>query len=243
MKITHLVKRIICTALSFSVLFTFTSCLKTNETFTKNDSGNLISSSGIEYVHLANEGILNYLGNLEFTGTVSGENTHSQLIGFPYNTGMFSIKEDKNENILIRYSPSSEWYGIYRKASLPEFDFSVENCSRIELIMGIGDTSEDAIHSYCKDGISDAEEIAEFLSEVRAQENPRDAGLYDLVTNPDGTFEECYVYAIIYGFFEEEPSLALKMQITSYNDLAYSVNIEGKEYVLPQKWLDRLQNN
>ena len=52
--------------------------------------------------------------------------------------------------------------------------------------------------------------------------------------------ENCYTYAVIYGFFEEEPNLAIRIDVTSYNDLAYSVCIENKEYVLPNDWVQRL---
>ncbi|MBP3412322.1 MAG: hypothetical protein J6K89_03605 [Oscillospiraceae bacterium] len=31
------------------------------------------------------------------------------------------------------------------------------------------------------------------------------------------------------------------MNITSYNDLAYSIEMEGNEYVLPEAWLHTLQ--
>lgn len=32
------------------------------------------------------------------------------------------------------------------------------------------------------------------------------------------------------------------MEITSYNDLAYSVTVDGREYVLPAQWPQRLKN-
>ena len=51
------------------------------------------------------------------------------------------------------------------------------------------------------------------------------------------------MYAVIYGFFENEPNLAIRMDITSYNDLAYSVSINDKEYVLPEKWIQKFLNN
>jgi hypothetical protein len=54
--------------------------------------------------------------------------------------------------------------------------------------------------------------------------------------------ENCYVYGVIYGFFEEESNIVIRMDITSYNDLAYSVSIEGKDYVLPTEWLQKLEN-
>lgn len=210
------------------------------EVFTKSEDGHLVSASGTEYALLANEGVLYYLGDLVFEGSVSGEGKMFQHLGAWHRTGLYSIKDDDTDNILVRISMNNEWFSIYRKTSLPTFDFSVDNCSRLEIVSGIGDTQKDVIHTTCGDGISDTVEIAEFLSDVRSQKNPRDAGIYDLVTKPDGMLENCYVYGVIYGFFESEPNLAVNMMVTSYNDLAYSVCIEGEEYVLPEKWIERL---
>ena len=89
--------------------------------------------------------------------------------------------------------------------------------------------------------ITDPEEIAAFASDVCSQKDPREAGLYDLARKPDGTLENCYGCAVIYGFFEEEPYLAIPMPVTSYNDLAYSVSIGNEEYVLPEEWLQKLR--
>lgn len=214
-----------------------------DDSFTLTDNGKLISDSGTEYILLANEGILYYLGNLEFQGSVKGEEKTSQHLGYSYQTGLFSIINDETDNILIRHSPDNEWFSIYRKASLTPFDFSVDNCIRLELVSGIGNLENDSIHVCCGDGINSKTEIAEFLSDVRAQKDPREAGLYDLITKPDGMLENCYTYAVIYGFFSDEPNLVIRMDITSYNDLAYSISIEGKEYVLPTTWIHRLQNN
>ncbi len=224
------------------LLMALSACSGTTEVFTNGENGNLISSSGVEYSQLANEGILYYFGELEFQGTVKGEEKVSQHEGVPYKTGMFAIKGDRTQNILIRYSANNEWFSIYRKSSLPVFDFSADNCVRLELVSGIGNTEEDQIHATCGDGISDPEIIAEFLSDIRSQQDPREAGLYDMITKPDGMLENCYTYAVIYGFFDEEPNLAIQMTVTSYNDLAYSVNIEGKEYVLPAQWLEKFEN-
>ncbi len=212
------------------------------DTFTKNENGNIVSNSGVEYTLLANEGILYYLGDLDFISSVQGEEEISQHLGLTYQTGMFRIKGTDNDNILIRYAPDNEWFAIYRKTSLSDFDFSVDNCTRLEFISGIGNNSEDAIHTTCREGISEQAEINRFLSEIRTQKDPREAGLYDLIKKPDGMLENCYVYGIVYGFFEEEPNLAVRMDITSYNDLAYSISIEGKEYVLPAEWLQKLAN-
>ena len=220
-----------------------TESFSNDQVFTEAENGNLISDSGVEYAHLANEGFLYYLGDLEFQGSVKGEEKTSQHLGCSYQTGLFALKNDETKNILIRRAPDSEWFSIYRKASLPPFDFSVDNCIRLELVLDNTYIEKDAIHTTCGDGIVDKSEIAEFLSDVRSQEDPREAGLYDLVRKPDGTFENCYSNAVIFGFFEDESNIVICMDIISYNDLAYSVSIEQNEYVLPNEWVQRLQNS
>lgn len=243
MKIKNFIKKSLCAVLAISILFVFSACAKSDYVFTVTENGNLVSTSGTEYTHLAMEGSLYYLGDLVFEGSVKGEEKTSQHLDASYQTGLFSIKNDETDNILVRSYPKNEWFGIYRKASLPPFDYSADNCIRLELVSGIEYIEGDGIHATCGDGITNKLEIAEFLSDIRSQPEPRDAGLYDLVTKPDGMLENCYVFAIIYGFFEDEPNLAIHMEITSFNDLAYSVSIEGKEYVLPAEWLERLQNS
>ena len=228
-------------------LFLLCGCSENNASgknyrFTQSESGNYVSGDGVEYAHLANEGILYYLGNLEFCGSIQGEEKRSSHLGLPYQTGMFSIKEAPNDNILIRRVPDNEWFAIYRKASLPEFDFSADRCVRLEFFSNEVSRSDHSIHITCGDGITDQAAISAFLSEVRSQESPQEAGLYELIKKPDGMLENCYVYGVIYGFFQEEPNLVLRMDITSYNDLAYSVSIDNREYVLPTQWLERLQD-
>lgn len=233
---------IICLlCLIFSLIILLCACSH-ESIFTKNENNNIVSNSGVEYTHLANEVDLYYFGNLEFVGSIHGEKKTSQHLGDSYKTGMFSIKEAENDNILIRHLPDNEWFAIYRKASLPDFDFSVENISRLEFVSGTGITEEDLIHTTCGDGITDRSVINAFLSEIRMQKGPREAGLYELIEEPDGTLRNCYFYGVIYGFFDEEPNLAVRMDITSYNDLAYSIFIEGKEYVLPTEWLEKFEN-
>ena len=212
------------------------------KTFIRNENGNIVSSSGDEYSLVANEGILYYFGELDFIGSIQGEEKTSQHLGLSYQTGMFKIKDAASDNILIRYAPNNEWFAIYRKASLPDLDIAVDNCIRLEFVSGIGNIEEDAIHTTCGDGIFEKAEIGRFLSEIRAQKDPREAGLYDMIKKPDGMLENCYVYGVVYGFFEEEPDLAVQMVVTSFNDWAYSISVEGKEYVLPAEWLQELEN-
>lgn len=231
--------------LIFALLILLCGCSHNRQAHQFHTEGplNVVSDSGVVYAHLANEGTLYYLGGLEFQGSVKGEEQTFQHIGDSYQTGLYAIKNDEANHILIRRFPDSEWCGIYRKASLQPFDYSVDNCIRLELVSSIGNAENDAIHANCGDGVVDASEIAEFLSDVRSQKDPREAGLYDLVRKPDGMLENCYICGVIYGFFEEEPNIAIRMDITSYHDLAYSVSIEGKEYVLPNAWVQRLQNS
>ena len=210
--------------------------------FTINENENIVSPSGVEYSLLANEWLLCYLGDLDFLGSIQGEEKTSQHLELTYQTGMFKIKDADNDNILIRYAPNNEWCSIYRKTSLSDFALSVDNCIRLEFIPGIGNEIDDAIHTTCGEGISNQAEISEFLSEIRAQKDPDEAGLYDLVKKPNGMLENCYLYGIVYGFFKEEPNLAVRMEIRSYNNLAYSISIDDKEYVLPTEWLQKLEN-
>ena len=234
-------KKALYCVLLLVLLFIFCGCSQ-EEVFTRNENGNLVGTSNIEYSHLANEGFLYYFGELEFVGSVSGEEKESQHLALVYQTGMFTIKGG-NGNILIRHAPDNEWRSIYRKASLPEFDFSIDNCIRLEYLEGKENHERDIAHSYCGDGITDKKVISAFLSEVRAQPTPEEAGLYDLVRKENGMLENCYINSSVYAFFAEEPNLAVMMQITSYNDLAHSIVIEGKKYVLPEEWFYKLKNS
>lgn len=236
-------KKAICL---FAALLLLCGCaesdpVKEETVFTINAAGNLVSEQGVEYAFLANESVLYYLGDWEFVGRVQGEEETYQHLGLTIQTGMFAIQNAENDNILIRRIPDNEWFAVYRKTALPAFDFTPENCVRLEFVPGNGFCWEDAPHATCGDGITDQAEISAFLSEIRMQDDPRKAGLYDLAKNPDGTLENSYICGAIYGFFEEEPNLVIRMMVTSYNDLAYSVSLDGREYVLPAQWLQKLQ--
>ena len=230
-------KKLICVV---TVLLLLLCGCSSDVAFTEKENGVLVREDGVEYVHVANEGRLYYLGEREFVGRVAGEKRFNRHLGGKFQTGMFAIKGSENDNVLIRCLPDSEWLGIYRKASLPAFDFSVERCIRLELVMEHWDIEAHGVHTTCVQGLTDPSEIAAFLADVRAQKSPREAGLYDLVRKPDGSLENCAVNAVIYGFFAEEPNLVLLMEVTSYNGLAYSVSIEGKDYVLPASWMEKL---
>ncbi len=248
MKIINSFKKLFCIFLSAVLIFCCCAC-SSNENrytknlynvFTENKNGNLISADGVEYTYLSNEIEIKLLGETEFKGGVVGEEKTTDYWGVESQNGLFSIKGDKSENVLLRKYPNDEWCGIYRKASLPKIDFSIDKCIRIEFVYGESGLDSHEIHAKCGDGITDNTEIARFFSEIKSQKSPEEAGLYDLITEADGTLKNCSTYGAIYGFFEEEPNLAISMPVTTYNYLAYSVSIDGKEYVLPKEWIEKL---
>jgi len=232
-------KRIVCLFAAFLLLLCGCSQNVTQSEkpiFTKSDSGIITNEQGVEYVHLANEGVLYYLGDLVFVGAIKGEAQTSQHLSLSYQTGMFAI-QGADDDILVRHAPNNEWFLIYRKASLPKFDCSVDNCTRLKYVPN----AEDATHTASEGGITGKSEVSATLAEIRSQENPKDAGLYDLVRKPDGLLENCYYCGIIYGYFEEEPNLVVQLDVLSFNDLGYSVMVDNKEYVIPAQLLEHLQ--
>ncbi len=234
-------KRAVC-LLIFVLILAYgwpSSAQEEGSVFIELENGSLLSPSGVEYAFLANEGILYYLAEDEmvFVGTVQGEEAFSKHMLETYQTGLFALGSRDNDDILLRRLPDNEWISFYRKASLPAFDFSVDNCIRLEFVSGIGVAEKDAMHVNCQGGITDKAEIAQFLSDIRSQDDPINAGLYDLVRKPEGMLEHCYIMGVIYGFFAEEPNLVKQMFVISYNDLAYSVDMS---YVLPEEWLQKL---
>ena len=201
----------------------------------------MVSESGNEYIRLSYEGTdtLRYIGVPQFAGPIQGEPETDHILTSIVTLGMRSFKE--SDSILMRIAPDSEWYSLYRKASLPEYDFSLENCDRIEFAPIPEIPVNHTQHITCGGGITDKDEIKLFISELKSQPTPDEAGLYDLVRQPDGAFENCYLCAFIYGYFENEPNLVQCMWVKSYNDQAYSVMLGNDEYVLPTQWVQWLQ--
>jgi len=247
MKIRYAIRRILCILLSVSIFCVFSACSNANGVYTASEAafqelenGNLISLSGEEYALVAYEGVLSPCGELTYIGGVEGDAKVCRHLGGSTPTGVFSIQGDESLNVLVRQS-TGEWKSIYRKTSLPPLDYSADNCIRLELVINGDVFSIDAAHKTCGDGICDKTEIAAFLSDVRSQQDPREAGLIDMITTPSGSLNNCYTYGVVYGFVAEEPYLATSMDITSFNDLGYSIYMDDAFYVLPEEWLQRLQ--
>ncbi len=237
-------KKVLCFFFTLSLLIC--GCSQNNNIFfTENEAGNFVSPHGVAYTFFAAEYELVYLGELEFYGRVKGEPKTTRHLNLSMQTGFFRFKNDETHNFLIRRLPDNEWCSIYRKTSFEPFDFSGENCIRLETLSHHTNVPLEpgCEHLTCNEGIVDPAVIQKFFAEIHTQKNPREAGLYDLVQQPDATLQNCYTSHYVYGFFKQEPHLALKLPITSYNDLAYSIAIGANEYVLTQEWYDTLTNN
>ena len=114
----------------------------------------------------------------------------------------------------------------------------MDNCSRLELVF-----KNDPDHAVCGKGITDPVQIAQFLSDIRSGQTSHEADLYSLVRKPNRMLENCYTYGTIYGSFAEEPDVVIHMPVTSYNDQAYSIRMEHREYVLPEEWMELLRGH
>ncbi len=235
-------RSVVSLLIASALVFSLCSCSKEEYEFVKLENKNIMNKDGEVYEFLASEesSNLHYIGSLEFIGSIKGEEKTSQHLEHTYQTGLFSIKESESDNLLIRRLPNNEWYSIYRKESLPKLEFTVNNCDRLEFVRGLGFGDEYGIHTTCGEGITDPKEIKAFLSDVRAQEDADSAGLDVLVKKPNGQYENCISYAVIFGYFDEEPYLVTQMVITSYNDLAFTITLDGTEYVFPEKWFQEL---
>lgn len=206
---------------------------------TSDDGRSIFAPDGTEYVFLANEGFVCTFGTLSFLGQVEGEASVS--LGFALETGIFSCENDPEQRTLVRMFPDSEWLAYYRKASLPPLDLLPDNCIRMELVSGLCPGSE---HILCNDGIVGTNAVKAFLADIRSQKTAREANLYALCERPDGFLENCYELGIVYGYFQDEPNLAIPMHVTSYNDKAYSICWgNGADYVLPEAWLAELSKS
>ena len=233
------IKKLLSGVLAVLLLFVIAACIKRCIRYTGFiSSPDTVSFYGKEYTYLASEPNLCHLGKLEFKGGMEDEPKQFEHMLGEIQTGLYSVRGDESNRVLVRYQPNNEWYSVYRKSSLPPLDYSANNCCRIEFVKWRSGASED--HRVCGKGIADLSMIVEFLSDVRSQKTPTEAGLYNYVIQPNGFYKNCRITGTVLGYFEDEPFVCIRMDVTSYNDQAYSISIEGKEYVLPDKWVERL---
>jgi len=226
----------------FFIIFLPNSC-GANDLYRLLDNGNIIAPDGTEYIFLAPEGFIQSFGERTLLGKIAGESSKLYHLGGSRETGMYSC-DDTNLDILYRIRPNSEWGAYYRKLSLPAIDLRIENCVRLEFIRQSiffeNNISPDRSHILCNDGIININEINLFINEIKKQKSPQEAGLYDMIRNEKGMLENCYALGCIYGYFDHQTNLAIKLLVWSFNDLAYSVDTNFGRYVLPAEWLEKL---
>ncbi len=209
--------------------------------YRKTDSGSIITKEGIEYLLLDQEPNVYAFGELKFLGNVKGEEESFVHLITEIQTGMYSLGDSGDQKILARYVPHNEWIHFYIRSDLAKPELALENCIRFELIKDTGPVSMLPEYTYkSENGVNDKEECKRFISEVKSGQTAEEAKLSEYTLQPDGTHKNQVVYGYIYGFFDKDLNLAVRLEVTSYNGKAYSVEIAGTEYVLPAVWMNNL---
>ncbi|MBQ4284815.1 MAG: hypothetical protein IJB96_12920 [Lachnospira sp.] len=215
-----------------AIILCFAAC-NGNVEFTENENKTIATNSGTEYTYVGNEGNVWCFGEWEFVGHVVGEKKTFSHLADKIKTGMYSV--DGGKDVLVRYLSDNEYASIYVKSDLLKTEVKLENCIRYEFVKGTLSNDSGILNS--KKGIFECEK---FLNEIKNGQKAEDAGLSDLVKQPDGMLKNCYVYGYVYGIVQENLNLVIPLEVISYDDKAYSIKIDGKEYVLLKDWLDKL---
>ena len=216
------------------IIFSFTAC-SNNVEFTEIENKIIVATDGTEYTFVGNEGKVWCFGEREFIGRVKGEKKTFVHLTNKIKTGMYSVNGSKD--VLVRYFPDNEFAAMYVKSELMKTQVALDNCIRFEFVKGTLLNNEEITIS--QKGITECEE---FLNEIKSGQNAKDAGLYDLVKQPDGMLKNCYVYGYVCGVIQEDINIVVPLEVMSFDDKAYSIVIDNIEYVLPQEWINKLIN-
>lgn len=214
-----------------AIIFSFAACTS-NVAFTETENETIVTADGTEYTFVGNEGSVWCFGEWEFIGHVKGEKKTFVHLASKIKTGMYSV--NGSQDVLVRYFPNNEFAAIYVKSELLRTEVDLHNCIRFEFVKGSLFNKDTTIS---KKGVTECEQ---FLSAIKSGQKAKDAGLYDLVKQPDGMYKNCYVYGYVCGVIQEDINIVIPLEVTSFDDKAYSIEIDDIEYVLPQGWLDRL---
>lgn len=213
------------------LICSFASC-ENSVKFSETENKTIVASDGTEYTFVGFEGSVACFGEWKFIGHVKGEQKTFYHLGDSIKTGMYSVRD--SEDVLIRYFPNNEFSGIYVKSELLNTEITLDRCIRFVLLK----YSE----FYNKDTVIPQKGVAEcqqFLNEIKSGQTAEEAGLYDLVKQPDGMFKNCYAYGYICGVIQEDLNLVIPLKVWSFDDKAYSIVIDGVEYVLPEEWIHK----
>lgn len=52
-------------------------------------------------------------------------------------------------------------------------------------------------------------------------------------------FKNYYVYGYVCGVIQEDLNIVIPLKVMSFDDKAYSIEIDSVEYVLNQEWVDK----
>jgi len=204
----------------------FVSC-NNNVRFKESDNKTIIAKDGTEYSFIGFEGHFWCFGQREFIGHVKGEKRQFVHLTNTIQTGMYSV--NGKQDVLIRYFPDNEFSAIYVKSDLLKTEVTLENCIRFEFVK---DSSfYDDKTKLSNKGITECEQ---FLDEIKNGQTAKDAGLYDLV---DGWIP---VAGYVCGIIQEDINIVIPLEVLSFDDKAYSIKIDGVEYVLPEEWVTKL---
>ena len=220
----------ICLAVTFS----FAACTN-NAEFTETENKTIVTTDGTKYTFVGIEGRIRCFGEWEFIGHVYGEKKTFVHLTDKIKTGMYSV--NGSQDVLARYYPDNEFASLYVKSELLKSEITLDNCIRFGFVKGSLFNQEQTIIS--NNGIT---ECRQFLNEIKNGQKAKDAGLYDLVKQPNGMLENCYVYGYVCGVVQEDINIVIPLEVISFDDKAFSIRIDDTEYVLPQEWVDKLIN-
>lgn len=214
------------------IVFSFVAC-NNNVAFTETENKTIVAKDGTEYTFVGFEGRVWCFGERSCIGHVEGEEKSFVHLNNKIKTGMYSVNGE--QNILVRYYPDNEVSAIYIKSDLLKTEITLDNCIRFGFVKDSLFIKDEATLS--KKGITECEQ---FLNEIKNGKTAKEAGLYNLVRQPDGMLKNCYVYGYACGVIQEDINIVIPLEIMSFDDKAYSVKIDETEYVLTQEWLDNL---
>ena len=228
-------KKVFAILICLVVVFSFVACNNNNVAFTETENKTIVANDGTEYTFVGFEGKVYSFGKKNFIGHVKGEKKTFVHLTNKIKTGMYSVNSE--QDVLIRHYPDNEFFAIYVKSDLLKTEIALENCIRFEFIKSsLFDNDETTLS---KKGITECEQ---FLKEIKNGQTAEDAGLYDLVKQPDGMLKNCYVYGYVCGVIQEDINIVIPLEIMSFDDKAYSICIDDIEYVLPREWIEKLIN-
>jgi hypothetical protein len=220
--------------LCLAIVVSFVACNNNdNVAFTETENKTIVANDGTEYTFVGFEGRVSFFGEWDFIGHVEGEKKSFVHLTSKIKTGMYSVNGE--QDVLVRYYPDNEFSAIYVKTDLLKTEITLENCIRFEFVQGSLFDKDEA--AFSKKGITECEQ---FLNEIKNGQTAKEAGLYDLVKQPDGMLKNCYVYGYACGVIQEDINIVIPLEIMSFDDKAYSIKIDDIEYVLTQEWLDKL---